>query len=254
MIQFFFLSCFILSTISSSISAQTTDYSQAIAQGELAAANNQYPQAIQYFGQAINLQPSAPEAYLKQMEYAIQKRDLSVFKRTIQQLEGLEYALTLDIYLTYAQLAKKKQLYNDALSILSKAELKFKKNRSIFLHRVEIYQKLNNNLEVLKNLNEALALNPNDQYIIHLLATTLLNINPTQSINYFKQLLEQETYKSSALSSLGLLYFRAYKANPKANRKDLVQALAYYNDYQQRHSKDLEVKNIIKNIHALLDS
>jgi tetratricopeptide (TPR) repeat protein len=232
--------------------AQSSDYDQAMLLGENAASNRQYAQAIQYFGHAIKLEPSVAEAYLNQMECAIQKRDLSVFKRTIQQLEGLEYSLPLDVYLTYAQLAKKHRLYNDGLAMLAKAELRFKKSKLLLLHRAELYQKLNNNAEVIKTLNEALTFDPKNLDIIHQLATIYIDVNPKKSVELFKKLLLEEAYKDSALSSLGLLHCSFYALDPAKNRSDLVQALDYYQAYFKRHPRDQDSRAIIEHLQTLL--
>ena len=234
--------------------AQSSAYEQAIIQGENAANNRQYAQAVQYYAQAIKIKPSNPEPYLKQMECAIQKRDLTIFKRSIQQLEGLEYPLILDVYLTYAQLAKKQRLYNDGLAMLDKAELKHKKTKSILLHRAELYQKLNKSTEVIKTLNETLDLYPNSLDVWHQLATLYMQVNKKKSIDCFKKLLVEESYKDIALSSLGLLYTQMYEEDKDKKRSNLVQALSYYNQYYKRHPKDQETRNLIENIRILLEA
>jgi len=244
----------ILFFLSFSAFTQSDDYEQSMTLGEHAATNRQYAQAIRHFGQAIKLKPSSPEAYLKQMEAAIQKRDLSVFKRTIKQLEGIEYSLPLDVYITYAQLAKKQRLYSDGLAMLDKAELKHKKSKTILLHRAALYEKLNNNLEVINSLNEALRLDSKSLDILHQLATIYININTKKSIELFKKLLESQQYTDSALSSLGLLYTKLYESNPAKNRTSLIEALNYYKLYSKRHPKDQDILSLIKNIQILLES
>jgi tetratricopeptide (TPR) repeat protein len=251
MIKVFFF--YLLFFFSLNSFAQSNDYQQSMTLGESASTNRQYAQAIRHFGQAIKLKPSSPEAYLKQMEAAIQKRDLSVFKRTIQQLDGLEYSLTLDIYITYAQLAKKQRLYSDGLTMLNKAELKHKKNKSILLHRAAIYEKLNNNLEVINCLNEALKLDPKSLNVLHQLAIIYIKTNTKKSVELFKKLLKSPQYTDSALSSLGLLYTKLYETDPTKNRADLMEALNYYKLYSKRHPKDQDILALTKSIQILLD-
>lgn len=246
-IYFFFFSC--------SIFAQSDAYYQAMTLGENAQASRQYAQAIQYYSEAIQLEPKQKEAYLRQMNVAIQKRDLTTFKRTIGQLEGLEYALPLDVYITYAQLAKKQRLYNDGLKMLDKAELRYKVNKSILLHRVDLYQKLGNSAAVIKTLNQALELEPKSMDILHQLATIYIDINTRKSIDLFKKLSADPNYKDIALSSLGLLHTKLYQADPGPNnRNNLVLALSYYNDYYKKHPNSQDTKEMIDNIRTLLES
>ncbi|WMX16959.1 MULTISPECIES: tetratricopeptide repeat protein [unclassified Aureispira] len=235
--------------------AQSDAYHQAITQGESAQANRQYAQAIQYYTQAIQLEPTNVEAYLRQLNVAIQKRDLTTFKRTIGQLEGLEYPLPLEIYITYAQLAKKQRLYNDGLKMLAKAELRHKTNKTILVHRADLYQKLNDNAAVIKTLNQALELNPQNMDIVHQLATIYIDINTRKSIDLFKKLSTNPTYKDVALSSLGLLHTKLYQADPGPNnRNNLVLALQYYNEYYKKHPQNQDAKTMIDNIRILLES
>lgn len=234
--------------------AQSNDYYEAMTLGENAVASRQFAQAIQHYAKAIKLEPSSIEAYLRQIEVAIQKRDLSTFKRTIQQLEGLEHKLPLEVYITYVQLAKKQRLYNDGLSMLTKAELRHKPNKSLLLHRAALYQKLNNNAEVIKTLNKTLELYPQSKDVLYQLATLYLNINTNKSIQLFKKLLLEPPYKDVALSSLGLLYMRLYEADPGVNnRNNLVLALHYYNEYYKRHPQDQDTRNLIASIRILLE-
>lgn len=216
--------------------------------------NRQYAQAIQYYGQAIKINPAKPEAYLHQMEAAILKRDLSVFKRNILQLEGLQYPLVLDIYLTYAQLAKKQRLYNDGLEILAKAEIRYPKKKSIYLERAGLYQKLNNTPEAIKAFNQALELDTKDMDVVYQLATLYLDVNIPKSIELFNQLLSYENYKDASLTSLALLHTKLYEIDPIKNRSDLMKALDYYNEYYKRHPQDLDTKSVIWNIQLLIEN
>lgn len=236
--------------------AQLSDaYYQAMTLGENAQASRQYAQAIQYYAKAIQLEPTQKEAYLRQINVAIQKRDLTTFKRTILQLEGLEYAIPLDIYITYAQLAKKHRLYNDGLKMLEKAELRHKTNKKILLHRAGLYQKLNNNAAVIKALNQALELEPKSMDVLHQLATIYININTRKSIDLFKKLSIDPAYKDIATSSLGLLHIKLYQADPGPNnRNNLVLALGYYNDFHKKHPQDKDSKEMIDHIRTLLES
>lgn len=247
------LFCFYFLLTISPLLAQTNEYSQAISLGETAIINRQYAQAIQYFGQAIKIDPSHPEAYLHQMKAAILKRDLSVFKRNILQLEGLNYSLTLDIYLTYAQLAKKQRLYNDGLDILVRAEAQYPKTKNIYLERAGLYQKLNNPAEAIKAFNQALQLDVNDAEVLYQLATLYIDIDIKKGIELFNQLLLIENYKDVSLTSLALLHTKLYEISPSKNRSDLIKALDYYNEYYKRHPQDLDTKNIIWNIQLLLE-
>jgi tetratricopeptide (TPR) repeat protein len=235
--------------------AQTDAYYQAMTLGENAQASRQYAQAIQFYTKAIQLAPNEKEAYLRQMSVAIEKRDLTTFKRTIGQLEGLEYSLPLEVYLTYAQLAKKQRLYNDGLQMLNKAELRYKISKSIILHRVELYQKLNNNAAVIKALNQALELDSKSIDVLHQLATIYIDINSRKSIDLFKKLLDYPAYKDVALSSLGLLHTKLYQADPGPNnRNNLVLALGYYNSYYKKHPQSKDTKEMIDHIRFLLES
>jgi tetratricopeptide (TPR) repeat protein len=233
--------------------AQSEDFQQAMNMGNEALSARQYAQAIQYFNLAVKLMPDSREAYLKQMQSAILKRDLSVFKNSILKLEELNYPLSLNIYITYSQLAKKQRIYNDGLKMLQKAEEKHNKHKTIFLHRAAIFLKLNNKAEAIKSLNEALTLYPGSSDIIHKLANIYININSPKSISYFKKLLGKEFYKDAALTSLALLYTNLYEENPENNKSDLIQALSYYNQYIQRHPKNQETRAIIENIRIILD-
>lgn len=248
------LFCFSFFLSISPIAAQIDEYSQSINSGETAMTNRQYAQAIQYFGQAIKVNPAKPEAYLHQMEAAILKRDLSVFKRNILQLEGLEYPLILDIYLTYAQLAKKQRLYNDGLDILVKAEAKYPKTKNIYLERAGIYQKLSNNAEAIKAFNQALQLDTKDMDVLYQLATLYIDVNIPKSIELFNQLLLHENYKDISLTSLALLHTKLYEINPVKNRLELMKALDYYTEYYKRHPQDLDTKSVIWNIQILIDN
>ena len=232
--------------------AQSDTYDQMVVQGKTAATNRQYGQAIQYFGQAIKLDPRRPEAYLRQMESAIHKRDMSVFKRAILQLEGIEYKLPLEMYLTYAQLAKKQRLYNDGLMMLGKAKKKFKINKKILLQQASLYQKLNKTTEAIAALNEALKLDRKDGAVLHQLALVYMAVDEQKSIDYLKQLLNNKAYTNAALATLGSVYIQRYEKSVKGNRADLLQALSYYNQYLKVHPNDKEAQNIISNIQILL--
>lgn len=236
--------------------AQLSDaYYQTMTLGENAQINRQYAQAIQHYAKAIQLEPTQKEAYLRQITVAIQKRDLTTFKRTILQLEGLEYTVPLDVYITYAQLAKKHRLYNDGLQMLEKAELRHKINKKILLHRAGLYQKLNNNAAVIKALNQALVLDPKSMDVLHQLATIYININTRKSIDLFKKLSIDPAYKDIASSSLGLLHIKLYQADPGPNnRTNLVLALGYYNDFHKKHPQDEDSKEMINHIRTLLES
>jgi tetratricopeptide (TPR) repeat protein len=250
-----FLSIFTFTLLPFIFFAQSDAYHQAMTLGENAQASRQYAQAIQYYAQAIQLEPNQKEAYLRQMNVAIQKRDLTTFKRTIGQLEGLEYVLPLDIYITYAQLAKKQRLYNDGLKMLNKAVLRYKINKTILLHRADLYEKLNDNASVIKTLNQALELDSKSMDILHQLATVYIDINTRKSIDLFKQLSVDPAYKDAALSSLGLLHTKLYQADPGPNnRNNLVLALGYYNDYYKNHPQSQDTKEMIDNIRILLGS
>jgi tetratricopeptide (TPR) repeat protein len=233
--------------------AQTDAYYQAMTLGENAQRSNQYAQAIQYYAKAIQLAPNQKEAYLRQMNVAIRKRDLTTFKRTIGQLEGLEYSIPLEIYITYAQLAKKQRLYNDGLKMLNKAELRHKTSKTILLHRAELYKKLNDNAAVIKTLNQALELDTESMDVLHQLATIYIEINTRKSIDLFKKLLVSPTYKDAALSSLGLLHTKLYQADPGPNnRNNLILALGYYNSYYKKHPQNKDAKEMIASIRTLL--
>jgi tetratricopeptide (TPR) repeat protein len=235
--------------------AQLSDaYYQTMTLGENAQASRQYAQAIQHYAKAIELEPTQEEAYLRQINVAILKRDLTTFKRTILQLEGLEYEVPLDVYITYAQLAKKYRLYNDGLRMLEKAEFRHEINKKILLHRAGLYQKLNNNAAVIKALNQALELDPKSMDILHQLATVYININTRKSINLFKKLSIDPAYKDIASSSLGLLHIKLYQADPGPNnRNNLVLALGYYNNFYKKHPQDKDSKEIIDHIRTLLE-
>lgn len=250
------LSIFICTLLSFTSFAQVSDaYYQAMTLGENAQASRQYAQAIQHYAKAIQLAPNQKEAYLRQINVAIQKRDLTTFKRTIGQLEGLEYALPLDVYLTYAQLAKKQRLYNDGLKMLDKAELRHKVSKTIILHRAELYQKLNDNAAVIKALNKALELDPRSMDVLHQLATIYIDINTRKSIDLFKKLSVDPNYKDIASSSLGLLHIKLYQADPGPNnRNNLVLALGYYNSYHKKHPQNKDTKEMINHIRTLLGS
>jgi tetratricopeptide (TPR) repeat protein len=239
-----------------SVFAQLSDaYYQTMTLGENAQASRQYAQAIQYYAKAIQLEPTQKEAYLRQINVAIQKRDLTTFKRTIGQLEGLEYSIPLDVYITYAQLAKKQRLYNDGLKMLDKAELRHKVNKTIILHRADLYQKLNNNAAVIKALNQALELDPKSMDVLHQLATIYININTRKSIDLFKKLSIDPDYKDIASSSLGLLHIKLYQADPGPNnRNNLVLALGYYNNFYKKHPQNKDIKEMIDNVQVLLES
>jgi tetratricopeptide (TPR) repeat protein len=250
------LTLFIFIILTSTAFAQTSDaYYQAMTLGENAQASRQYAQAIQHYANAIQLAPNQKEAYLRQINVAIQKRDLTTFKRTIGQLEGLEYAIPLDVYITYAQLAKKQRLYNDGLKMLDKAELRHKISKTIALHRAQLYQKLNNNAAVIKALNKALELEPQNMEVLHQLATIYMDINTRKSIDLFKKLSVDPTYKDIASSSLGLLHIKLYQADPGPNnRNNLVLALGYYNNYHKKHPQNKDTKEMIEHIRTLLSS
>lgn len=236
--------------------AQLSDaYYQTMTLGENAQASRQYAQAIQYYAKAIQLEPTQKEAYLRQINVAIQKRDLTTFKRTILQLEGLEYVIPLDVYITYAQLAKKQRLYNDGLKMLDKAEFRHKINKTILLHRADLYKKLNNNAAIIQALNQALELDPKSMDVLHQLATIYININTRKSINLFKKLSMDPDYKDIASSSLGLLHIKLYQADPGPNnRNNLVLALGHYNYFYKRHPQNKDVKEMIDNIRILLEA
>lgn len=237
------------------LSAQSDAYYQAMTLGENAQASRQYAQAIQYYTQAIQLEPNRVEAYLRQMNVAIQKRDLTTFKRTIGQLEGLEHKLPLDVYITYAQLAKKQRLYNEGLKMLSKAEAKHQLSTTILIHRADLHQKLNDPAAVIKSLNKAFELEPKNMEILYQLATVYIDINTRKSIDLFKKLSIDPTYKDVSLSSLGLLHTKLYQADPGPNnRNNLVLALGYYNDYYKKHPQDQDTKEMINHIRILLES
>lgn len=244
----------ILLSIATTVVGQSDTYDQVVIQGKTAATNRQYGQAIQYFGQAIKLNPRRPEAYLRQMECAIQKRDISVFKRAILQLEGIEYKMPLELYLAYAQLAQKQRFYNDGLMMLGKARKKFKPNKKVLLQEAALYQKLNKPTEAITTLNEALKLYKKDGEVLHQLALVYMNVNEQKSIDYLKQLLDNKAYKDAALTALGNLYIQHYEKGGKKNRGDLLQALGYYNQYLSGHPNDKETQNIISNIRILLDA
>ena len=254
MLQFLYFCIFTL--LPFSIFAQASDaYYQAMTLGENAQASRQYAQAIQHYAKAIQLEPTEKEAYLRQINVAIQKRDLTTFKRTIGQLEGLEHTLPLDVYITYAQLAKKQRLYNDGLKMLDKAELRHKISKTIILHRAELYQKLNNNAAVIKSLNQALELDPKSMDVLHQLATIYIDINTRKSIDLFKKLSLDPDYKDVASSSLGLLHIKLYQADPGPNnRNNLILALGYYNNYYKKNPKNTDAKEMIDQIRVLLDS
>lgn len=245
---YYFLLCFPLLNV-----AQSNDYHEAMKLGEQATASHHFAQAIQHYGNAIKLAPRDAEAYLRQMEVAIQKRDLSIVKRTIQQLEGLEHSLPLEIYLTYAQLAQKQRLYKDGLAMLSKAEAKYTAQKPLLLQRANLYKKLNDHANVIKTLNQALEKYPRNNDILYQLAVTYIPINRQKSIQLFKKLLSDEQYKDAALSALGLLHTKLYEADPGPNnRSNLILALSYYNSYFQRHPKDQDARNIVENLRILL--
>lgn len=248
--------CIYLFLLLSSVSfAQSDAYYQAMTSGESAQASRQYAQAIQYYAQAIQLEPNNVEAYLRQINVAIQKRDLTTFKRAIGQLEGLEHKLPLEIYITYAQLAKKQRLYNDGLKMLSKAEAKHQLSTTILTHRADLYQKLNDNAAVIKSLNKAMELEPQNTKILHQLATIYIDINTRKSIDLFKKLATDPTYKDVSLSSLGLLHTKLYQADPGPNnRNNLVLALGYYNDYYKKHPQNQDTQEMINHIRTLLES
>ena len=223
--------------------------------GENAQTSRQYAKAIQYYTQAIQLEPNQKEPYLRQMALAIEKRDLTTFKRTISQLEGLEHSLPLNVYITYAQLAKKQRLYNDGLKMLEKAELRHKISKTILLDRADLYRKLNNNAAVVKALNEALALDPRSINVLHELATTYIDINTRKSIDLFKKLSMYPAYKDAASSSLGLLHIKLYQADPGPNnRNNLILALGYYNGYYKKYPQSKEAKEMINHIRTLLEA
>ena len=251
-----FLLLYILILLPLTFFAQTSDaYQKAMTMGEHAQKSRQYAQAIQYYTQAIQLEPNHKEPYLRQMAVAIEKRDLTTFKRTIGQLEGLEHSLSLNVYITYAQLARKQRLYNDGLKMLDKAELRHKVNKTILLHRADLYRKLNNNAAVIKALNQALELDPRSSTILHQLATIYININTRKSIDLFKKLDIYPAYKDATSSSLGLLHVKLYQADPGPNnRNNLVLALGYYNCYYKKHPQSRETKEIINHIRTLLES
>lgn len=250
------LSTFIFTLFTFTSFAQASDaYYQAMALGENAQASHQYAQAIQHYAKAIQLEPTQKEAYLRQIDVAIQKRDLTTFKRTIGQLEGLEYALPLDVYITYAQLAKKQRLYNDGLKMLDKAELRHKISKTIILHRADLYQKLNNNAAVIKALNQALELDPKSMDVLHQLATIYIDINTRKSIDLFKKLSVDPAYQDVAFSSLGLLHIKLYQADPGPNnRNNLILALGYYNDYYKKYPQNTDTKEMIEHIRVLLEA
>lgn len=250
-----FLSICIFTLFPLILLAQSDAYHQAMTLGEHAQASRQYAQAIQYYAQAIQLEPNQKEAYLRQMNVAIQKRDLTTFKRAIGQLEGLEHTLPLEVYITYAQLAKKQRLYNDGLKMLSKAELRYKINKTILLHRADLYQKLGDNAALIKTLNQALELDPKSMDVLHQLATIYIDINTRKSIDLFKKLSADPAYKDAALSSLGLLHTKLYQADPGPNnRNNLILALGYYNDYHKKHPNNQDTKEMIVSIRTLLES
>lgn len=247
--------CLIVSLALSSpfLWAQPEAYHQALAMGESAIQNRQYAQAIQHFYQATKLAPSNPEPYLQQMKAAIYKRDLSTFKRSLQQLDGLEYDLPVDAYLTYAQLARKQRLYKDGLAMLEKATLKYGQQKSILLEKTAIHQKLNQRLEAIQSLKQAIALDPKDDALTYELALIYMDVNSRRSMELFQSLQSNPAYQDAALTSLGLLHTKLYQADPgKQNLNNLVLARGYYEAYAKKHPKDQEVKEVLGYLDVLL--
>jgi len=231
--------------------AQEVSYDKEMQKGDQALNTQNYATAIRHFQAAIAINPESSEAYLKQMMCAIMRRDLSTFKRSIIKLEELDQALILDIYITYAQIAKRKRLFEDALQMLAKAEKKYPQNREITLEKVDIYDKMHNTSQKVMLLNQLLSKNSNDIDAMYHLATTYFYSKPAESITLFKKLINANKYTDVALVSLGKLYLAAYKKSKQ--KKDLQLAHNYYKLYANRNPKNQEIKLIIQQLRTQLN-
>lgn len=234
--------------------AQTNSVNIWLEKGKNALEQRNYSEAIRHYAQAAQLQPKQAFVYTQMMKAAIFKRDLSVFKRCITQLENLKYPLSVNIYLTYAQLATKQRLYEEALDMLNRAEQFHNNHQSIFLHRATVYEKLTDYLAAQEVLNRAYVQYPSSKELIHRLAKVYMAAgDDSKSIQFFKMLLQDELYKDAAFTSLALLYTRQYESAPQKNSASLDEALKFYNLYLERHPKDQNTRQIIQSIYAMQD-
>ena len=231
--------------------AQSEATKQLIERGQLALDNRQYAEAIKWFAKASERQPNTPKIYVLIMKAAIFKRDLMVYKRCITQLEKLNYPQSVNIYLTYIQLATKQRRYEEGISMLNRAEQYHKNNKTVFLHRATILEKKLDTTAAIVVLNQAAIQYPNAQDIQLRLANAYLNQNADKSIYYFNKLRNESLYTDAALTSLALLYTRKYQAAPTKNKASLDEALKYYNLYLNRHPKDQNTRKAVQAINDL---
>lgn len=233
--------------------AQDAEYQKVYEQGKAALAKKDYPQAIQHFTKASEVEAKNPEAYLKLVECAIGQKDLAVYKRALTSLETIKYnKLDASVYLAYGNIAKKQKQYKNSLEVIDKGLQAFPKNVELLIMSASIYKKLNNNDEAIRKLNKANELAPNDVVVLADLGELYLQENKNRSQELFEQVIKLDPNHDLALSALGMLNLRKYNIET-TNNDALTKAVGYYERYAKKHPSDNNVTKILENLYVLME-
>ncbi|MCH2044997.1 MAG: hypothetical protein MK212_12835 [Saprospiraceae bacterium] len=227
-----------------------TAYDEYYAQGEQAITNKEYNQAIELFQKAAKINNELPATYLKLLQCALLKEDLILIKRSLTDLDRLNYdKLNAAVYLAYAKVAYTQKQYGTALQATQVGLQKDPNHSDLLFMGGMVYQRQNKWDEAISKFQLSAKNDPTNVTKWNELAAAYGHQGfKIQSKSTYDKTLSIDPQNKVALIHLGKMSLDEYVENNNRSQ-DLIVAIRYYEKYITYYPKDQKVLELLKNLY-----